>query len=95
MSPRMQAIAAVLVGASIGLSVLAATYASVEQWYATSATPLVLVLCPGLVVGLFNPASSGLYFALVLVVQAVAYSLAALGIWLLLGRTTRRGNDAV
>ena len=95
MTPRNRSLATALVGMVIGLAALAVISASAEQWYATPLSPLVLVLCPGLLVSLLIPGSSGLYLAFVVLVQAATYGLAALAIRLLLQRTPRRGEDAV
>jgi len=95
MATRSNAFTTALVGGVIGLAILGAIYAFAEQWYASSLSPVILVLSPGALVGLFNPASPAVYWVLVLIVQAVTYALAALAIRLLFQRAARRGSNAV
>src|SRR5688572_20394913 len=70
MLTRSAALTSGLAGAFIGIVILAIVYAFADRWYATSISPLILLLTPGSFVGLLNP-SSELYWLLVLVVQAV------------------------
>ena len=84
-----------LIGAGIGVAVFVAILGFAKHWYASPASPLVLLLSPGAFVGLLNPQSSGLYFAIALVIQAASYAIAALFLRGLFRWITRRGTDAV
>jgi hypothetical protein len=78
----------VLTGATIGLPLLAGIFVFSEQWYATPITPLILLLAPGTVVGMFNLANSEFYWAVVILVQSVTYALGAVAIKAMLRRAS-------
>jgi len=78
MSNRRTVLVAGSAGALVGIVLLALVFAFADWWYASPAGLPVLVLTPGIVVGgMLNPISSGLYFAIAAVVQAVSYAFVA------------------
>ena len=84
MFTRGEVLKTALIGAGIGVAVFAAIFALAKHWYAGPASPLVLLLSPGAFVGLFNPQSSEVYFAMAFAVQAACYAIVALVISCLL-----------
>jgi predicted signal transduction protein with EAL and GGDEF domain len=95
MFTRGEALKTALIGAGIGVVVLVAIFTLAKHWYASPASPLVLLLSPGAFVGFFNPQSSVVYFAMALAVQAASYAIVALVIRVVFHRVRHRGKDAV
>ena len=95
MSTRLTILKTAVIGAVIGVMVLAAFYASAPFWYGNPAAPIALLLSPGAAVALFNPQSSAVYFLGAFAVQAVSYAIVALIIRAVFRRITHRGTGAV
>ena len=96
MFSRRAIFATAVVGAAIGVVVLQALHLSVAWWYGSAASPLVLLLAPGIVVaGMLNPMYPAAYFVAESVGQAVAYAIVAVALGALLRRDRRAKRDAV
>ena len=86
---------AALVGASTGILVLLVIFALAERWFASAASPLILMLSPGLIIaGAVNAIDSELYFGAALVAQAASYALVSVAGCMAVRRYRRKGHDA-
>ena len=83
-----------LVGAAIGVLVLGIIFATAKSWYATSASPLVLILTPGALLAMLSP-NDPYWWVLLVVGQAASYGIAALAIVAIIDRAKLGRKDAV
>jgi hypothetical protein len=95
MSRTSEVVVTAFIGATVGIAVLLIVLALAGQWYATAASPLILLLMPGALIGLLNPISSALYGVLVLFVQIACYVSAALLLRVAVRVVRRRHRNAV
>ena len=84
-----------LIAALVGLLVLAIVMVSAGSWYATSLSPLVLVVTPGAALAALTSGSQSYWLVALVLGQASSYALAALLIREVVTRARSRRPDAV
>jgi hypothetical protein len=96
MSSHRAIFVSAVVGAAIGILILQVISLSMAWWYGSAASPLVLLLAPGMVIaGMLNPMYPAAYFVAQSVGQAVVYAAAAIALRALLRRHRRAKGHAV
>ncbi len=96
MLTRHMTLATAVTGAVVGVLVLGVAFVLAGWWYASAAGLVVLILTPGMVVGgMLNPISTGVYFLVALVVQAITYAAVAVLLALVYKRVKHAGPNAV
>lgn len=96
MLTRRATLTAALIGAVIGILVLGSIFSLIDQWYASAASPLILLLAPGAIVGAaLNPLGSEMYMVTVFTTQAASYALVTVATVALVCRARRGGTDVV
>jgi hypothetical protein len=96
MFSRRAIFATAVVGAAIGILILQVISLSVAWWYGSAASPLVLLLAPGIVVaGILKPMYPAAYFVAQSVGQAVVYAVLAVALRALLRRDRHAKKTAV
>ena len=84
-----------LIAALVGLLVLAIVMVSAGSWFATSLSPLVLVVTPGAALAALASGSQPYWWVALVLGQASSYALAALLIRAVVTHAWVRRHDAV
>ena len=92
MSRSGSVIVTLALGAVTGVLVGEAVFASVRLWYGTAASPIILLLAPGALVGLFNPVYSYAYKVGFVLIQITYYCAIAFAVRALIKHAKRNRN---